>query len=211
MSGHNKILQIYNSRKNILDILGDHLQYDVSEYVGFDINQVDAMYATDQLDMLLQKQDSEYNVTKTYVNYFLKGNLTDSSLRPIIEDLYQLSDTLSSDDTLIVVYDGEPTDSLQSHLDHLFKKDKIFVVVLSIKRLQFNILDHFLVPKMKVLNRFEKDDLFRLYNITNESQMPEISRYDPQALALSVRPGQVCKISRKSPTSMNTEYYRICV
>jgi len=211
MSGHNKILQIYNSRNNILDILGDHLQYDVSEYVGFDINQVDAMNATDQLDMLLQKQDSEYNVTKTYVNYFLKGNLTDSSLRPIIEDLYQLSDTLSSDDTLIVVYDGEPTDSLQSHLDHLFKKDKIFVVVLSIKRLQFNILDHFLVPKMKVLTQFEKDELFRLYNIINESQMPEISRYDPHALALSVRPGQVCKIIRNSPTSMNTDYYRICV
>src|SRR6056300_443791 len=118
MTSHNKILQIYNSRNNILDILGNTLQYNVTEYEGFNINEVDAMFATDQLDMLIGKQDANYNVSKVYVNYFLKGNLTDSSLRPIIEELYQLSDTLSTDDTLIIIYDGEPTDSLQTHLDH---------------------------------------------------------------------------------------------
>lgn len=211
MTSHNKILQIYNSRKNILDILGNTLQYNVTEYEGFNINEVDAMFATDQLDMLIGKQDANYNVSKVYVNYFLKGNLTDSSLRPIIEDLYQLSDTLSTDDTLIIIYDGEPTDSLLTHLDHLFKKEKIFVVVISIKRLQFNILEHFLVPKMKILDKFEQEDLFKQYNITNTSQMPEISRYDPQALVMCMRPGQVGKITRKSPTSMNSTYYRICV
>lgn len=211
MTSHNKILQIYNSRKNILDILGNTLKYNVSEYEGFSINEIDAMYATEQLDMLMEKQDKDLNVSKVYVNYFLKGNLTDSSLRPIVEDLYQLSDTLSTGDTLIVIYDGEPTDSLHSNLDHLFKKDKIFVVVLNIKRLQFNILEHFLVPRMRILNEFEQEDLFKQYNISHPSQLPEISRYDPQALVMCMRPGQVCQITRKSPTSMNSTYYRICV
>jgi DNA-directed RNA polymerase subunit H (RpoH/RPB5) len=183
----------------------------VSEYEGFSINEIDAMYATEQLDMLMEKQDKDLNVSKVYVNYFLKGNLTDSSLRPIVEDLYQLSDTLSTGDTLIVIYDGEPTDSLHSNLDHLFKKDKIFVVVLNIKRLQFNILEHFLVPRMRILNEFEQEDLFKQYNISHPSQLPEISRYDPQALVMCMRPGQVCQITRKSPTSMNSTYYRICV
>ena len=211
MSTHNKVLQIYNSRKHILDILSTKGNYDVSEYEGFSINEIDAMYTTEQLDMLLTKEDKDNNMSKTYVNYFLKGNLTDSSLRPIIEDLYQLSDTLSKNDCLLIVYDGEPTDSLQTHLDHLFKKDGIFVVVINIKRLQFNILDHFLVPHMDILTTIEKEQLFQQYNISDTSQMPEISRYDPQALVMCVRPGEVCKITRKSPTSMNSTYYRICV
>lgn len=211
MTSHNKILQIYNSRKNILDILGNTLKYNVTEYEGFNINEVDAMLASEQLDMLIQKEDKDYNVSKIYVNYFLKGNLTDSSLRPIVEDLFQLSDTLSTKDTLVIVYDGEPTDSLQTHLDHLFKKEKIFVVVISIKRLQFNLLDHFLVPPMRILTEFEREDLFKQYNISSTSQMPEISRYDPQALVMCLRPGQVCEVLRKSPTSINSSYYRICV
>jgi len=211
MTSHNKVLQIFNSRKNILDILGTTLNYVSSDYEGFNINEVDAMYATDQLDMLLQKQDTTTDASKVYVNYFLKGNLTDSSLRPIVEDLFHLSDTLSANDTLIIIYDGEPTDSLQSSLDHLYKKDKIFVVVLNIKRLQFNILDHFLVPSMRILSQTESDNLFQQYNISNPSQMPAISRYDPQALVMCMRPGQVCKITRKSPTSLNSTYYRICV
>lgn len=210
MTSHNKTLQIYNSRKNILNILNIHGDFDVSEYEGFSINEVDAMNSTDQLDMLLTKT-TDNETTKIYINYFLKGNLTDSSLRPIIEDLYQLSDTLTPSDTLMIIYDGEPSDSLQTHLDHLFKKEKIFVVVLNIKRLQFNILEHVLVPKITILKETEKVELFQKYNITSESQVPEISRYDPQALVMCVRPGQVCKITRYSPTSMNTSYYRICV
>ena len=211
MTSHNKILQVFNSRKIILDILGATLQFNVAEYEGFSINEVDSMYATEQLDMLLQKEDANNNVSKVYVNYFLKGNLTDSSLRPIIEDLYTISDTLSANDTLIIIYDGEPTDSLKTHLDHLYKKENQFVVVLNIKRVQFNMLQHFLVPSMRILSEIENEKLFQQYNIANIEQMPAISRYDPQALIMCMRPGQICEITRKSPTSLTSNYYRVCV
>jgi len=213
MSTHNKILQIYNSRKTVLELLGSYNNHEVKDYEGFSINEVDAMYNTDQLDMLITKtnRDTSLGETKTYVKYFLRGNLTDASLRPILEDLYQYSDTLNSKDCLFIVYDGEPTDSFLSHLDHLYKKENIFVVVHNIKRLQFNILKHFLVPAIEIMTDQEKTQLFQQYSITEDAQMPEISRYDPQALAMCVRPGEVCKISRKSPTSLNTTYYRVCV
>jgi len=214
MSTHNKILQVYNSRKYILEILYLHVGYDIKEYDGFSMNEIDAMMATDQLDMLLTNVNYYYKETikrKIYIKYFIKGNLTDSSLRPIVEDLYQLSDTLTTDDCLLIIYDGEPSDSLLVHLDQLYKRDKIFVVVINIKRLQFNILNHMLVPKVDILTEAEKEALFVKYNITNPSQMPEISRYDPQALVICLRPGQVCKFTRKSPTTINSDYYRICV
>ena len=49
------------------------------------------------------------------------------------------------------------------------------------------------------------------YNILEESQFPNISRFDPVAVIVAVRPGQVVEIIRSSPTSLTTKYYRLCV
>ncbi len=49
------------------------------------------------------------------------------------------------------------------------------------------------------------------YNIMNDTQLPEISRFDPVAKAICIRPGEVCEIIRPSKTSIKSTYYRICV
>ena len=49
------------------------------------------------------------------------------------------------------------------------------------------------------------------YNITNDTMIPEISRFDPAALALLMRPKQICKITRSSKTSITSDFYRICI
>ena len=38
-----------------------------------------------------------------------------------------------------------------------------------------------------------------------------INLFDPTALAIGLRPGQVAEINRKSPTALETKYYRLCV
>jgi DNA-directed RNA polymerase subunit H (RpoH/RPB5) len=53
--------------------------------------------------------------------------------------------------------------------------------------------------------------LMTKYKLKNLSQLPEISRFDPVALLIMLRPGQVCEINRKSATSVSTLYYRVCV
>ena len=45
----------------------------------------------------------------------------------------------------------------------------------------------------------------------SDYEYAEISRFDPAALAIGIRPSQVCEIIRKSPTSINSKYWRICV
>ena len=47
--------------------------------------------------------------------------------------------------------------------------------------------------------------------IKDKSQLPEISRFDPQALVIGLRPGDICLIERSSVTAMKTNYYRVCV
>ena len=78
-------------------------------------------------------------------------------------------------------------------------------------RLQFNILDHTLVPNMRILNTKEEDEFMKNHQIKSKSQLPEISRFDPQALVVGLRPGNICHIQRPSITALTTDYYRICV
>ena len=49
------------------------------------------------------------------------------------------------------------------------------------------------------------------YNVIHDSNLPEISRFDPVALLLGMKPGQICKITRNSKTAIHAPYYRVCV
>jgi DNA-directed RNA polymerase subunit H (RpoH/RPB5) len=214
MSSTNRIVQIYNSRKTILDILNTVYNYDVEDYNQFTINEIDAMITNDQLDMLLthkmvegQKKAAPF---KTYIKYYLKPSLNDKIMEPIIEDLFQFSEVLSKEDTLIVIFEGEPNDSIKEYLKTLFIRQRIFVVVHNIMRLQFNILEHSLVPKAEILDEKESEQIKTTYHLELK-HFPEISRFDPQALAICLRPGQVCRFIRSSRTSLQTFYYRVCV
>ena len=64
---------------------------------------------------------------------------------------------------------------------------------------------------MLILDDKEKDELKIKYNLNSYKQLPEISRFDPQALAMSMRPGDIGKIERSSVTSLTYDYYRFCI
>ena len=74
----------------------------------------------------------------------------------------------------------------------------------------YNILENDLVPPHRVLTTGEKKELAKEYNIVIDSQWPEISRFDPVAMAIGLRPGQLTEITRNSPTALETKYYRVC-
>ena len=75
----------------------------------------------------------------------------------------------------------------------------------------FNILNHVLVPPHNILNDEEIAVIKKKYNVMDDSQLPGISRFDAVAMAIGIRPGQICEIIRPSKTSVTSKYYRICV
>lgn len=208
-----RLISIYKSRGTLLEQL-EEKGYDVSEYLRFNINEIDAMLANDQLDMLIKHPE---NKRKVYIKYYFTNKQTTRQIRSatldeIIEDLYTIEEIMTKEDTLIVVIDDEPNDTILAKMRYLYDRDGIFVIIHNIKRLQFNILKHELVPSMRVLTEKETQDFQRKYNLKDLTKdLPEISRFDPQALAVGVRPGQVCKIGRDSATALYYEYYRVCV
>jgi DNA-directed RNA polymerase subunit H (RpoH/RPB5) len=208
MSSNNRILRIYKSRVNILKQLGNQ-GYNVTDYSEFSINEIDTMFSNKQLDMLVTNENTD---KKTYVKYYLDAKqVRPQYLDEIIEDLFLADTVLTKDDTLVIIIDGEPNDTIISKVNYLYDHDGIFVVIHNISRLQFNILEHTLVPPIKILTDGETSQLLGKYNLKDITQLPEISRFDPQALAIALRPGQVCSIERKSVTAMKYDYYRVCV
>ena len=204
----NKILSVYNSRNTLVEILTEK-GYKTDDYSTFSINEVDAMYKNTQLDMLLTHST---NSRKVYIKYYLKAKqIKKPDLDDIIEDLYFIENVLTKEDCLIIVTEDEPNDTIVAKINYLYDHDGIFIVIHNIKRLQYNILKHTLVPKAQILSSAEVDALKQRFNLMSEKQLPEVSRFDPQSLAICLRPGEVCKYDRKSATALSTEYYRVCV
>lgn len=209
------ISQIYQSRKNVLELM-DEQGFDVSGYSKFSVSEINAMKLHNQLDMLLESksktgQENSTNENKVYIRYYLAKTIRPNNIQEMIDDLFVLTETLKKSDTLYIIIKDNVNETLINELKHIWERDGIYIVIESIKCLQFNILKHVLVPKHEVMSESEVVDIMKRYNIRDKSQFPDISRFDPVARAIGLRPGQVCRIIRPSKTAIKTNYYRICV
>jgi DNA-directed RNA polymerase subunit H len=188
--------------------------YNIEDYGNFSVNEVNSMKQNNQLDMLLEKKE-ENPVTKRknkiYIRYYLGKTIRPSNLQEMIDDLFNLEEILKKDDTLFIIIKDEINETLTNELKHIWESDGIFIVIENIKRLQFNILDHELVPEHTILPESEVVNIMKKYNITDKIQFPDISRFDPVARAIGLRPGQLCHIVRPSKTAIEADYYRICI
>ena len=201
---------IYKSRKNILEIM-DRQGYDVFNYSNFSINEVNSMTQCKQLDILIETNKDNINPKKMYIRYYLEKTLSLKIIDEMIDDLFNMEETLKKSDTLMIITKDDMNDTLTSILKHIWEKDKIFIVIQSIKRLQFNILEHSFVPSHRVLNDDEVEIIKKRYNIIDNTMFPDISRFDPVAKNIGIRPGEICEIIRPSKTAVNGYYYRRCV
>jgi len=202
--------RIYKSRKNILEIL--EVSYNIDDYRDFTINEIDIMIKNNQLDMLLTNNTENNSNKKVYVKYFIENQpFKEYVIDDVVEDLFVLEQVLTKEDTLIFIIHEEPSDKIKAKLEYMYSRDGIFIVIHTLDRLQMNILKHILVPNMVILDKKEEDEVKRKYNIKNNSQFPEIGRFDPQALALCMRPGNIGKFTRASSTALTYINYRVCV
>lgn len=211
MASNNLILKLHKSRVNLLRQC-ESLGYNVSEHMDVSNLEVDKLYVNNKLDMIIENNKKN----KIYIKYSFptdkKNNtFTKKDLDNVKDELFDVENTLTKSDILIIVVDDEPNDSLITRMKYLYEQEGVFIVIHNIKRLQYNVLEHSLVPESTILSDDELKELMVKYNIRDLSQIPEVSRFDPQSLAICLRPGQVCKYTRKSVTSLEHEYYRVCV
>jgi DNA-directed RNA polymerase subunit H (RpoH/RPB5) len=217
MQGQNHsslISSVYKARKTILDLM-DKQGYNVDDYSNFSINEVNSMKQNNQLDILLEKKQNDSGdikrKQKIYIRFYLTKMIRPANIQEMIDDLFNLEEVLTKDDTLFIISKDEMNETIISELKHIWEKDGIFIVIENIKRLQFNILQHVLVPEHVIIDDKEVENVMKKYNIKNKMEFPDISRFDPVARVIGLRPGDVCKILRPSKTAIKTEYYRVCL
>ena len=196
---------IYKSRSVLLELM-ETQGYNTADYSGFSVNEVNTMKTNNQLDMILEKEGE--NKSKIYIRYYLAKSLRPANLQEMIDDLFNVEEVLTKNDVLLIVVKDDVNETLVNTLKHIWEQDKIFIIIQNLKRLQFNII---LVPPHRVLNDKEVLAVKTRYNVMNDNQFPDISRFDPVAQAIGIRPGQVCEIIRQSKTAISATYYRICM
>mgnify|MGYP000906265242 FL=1 len=198
---------IYTSRKTLLTQLKEQ-KYDISNYDEFSITEIGTMAQNKQLDFVLEQESTKQ---KVYIKYSIWKTLSHANIHEMIEDLYNLEQILTKNDKLIIVTKLEPNDTLLNTVKQIFALEGIYIILYSLKRLQFNILEHDLVPKHRILSISEKETMKHKYNIINDDQLPTISRFDPVAMAICMKPTDICHILRSSQNAIRGDYFRLCV
>jgi DNA-directed RNA polymerase subunit H (RpoH/RPB5) len=200
-----EVTKSFKARSTILHIL-EHRGYNISPYTGFSISEVHTMFQNEQLDMLINSND---NTKKVYVKFHLKKNLRQNNLYDYVDELF-IGEVLNNADDLIIISPDNPNDTVIKTIREIWSKQQFYITALNILNLQFNILHHNMVPKHKALDDNHKAEIMKKYNVVDDSKFADISRFDPVAIVLGLRPGQLCEITRPSRTAINTTFYRIC-
>ena len=202
-----QIIETHKSRKTMIELL-EAQGYDITQYKDFGINDVNTLFETKQLDMLMSNANKN---KKVYIKYHLAKSLRPVNLYEYVEDLFTLEEVLQKKDDLIVIMKDEPNETIKKTLMDIWEQDGIYIIVINIKRLQYNIMNHQLVPPHKVLSEEEKGEVKKRYNISIDTQIPDISRFSPVSQVIGIRPGEFCQILRPSKTSIKSEFYRVCM
>lgn len=212
MSGLNQeyglISKLYKSRKNLLNQL-ETIGFNVEDYNNSSINEINVLYQQNKQDMLLKGSDG----ASLYINYSVDKALRPQNIHDLVEDLYHLENVLTpnSNDYLIIVAKDSANETLTNLLIQLYANEKILVNIISLSELQFNIMEHTLVPKHTKLTSEETSQVKKEYNISEKSQFPKISRFELITRIIGMKPDSVCKIIRPSPTAITSTMYRICI
>jgi DNA-directed RNA polymerase subunit H (RpoH/RPB5) len=207
------VAELFQARNCLMEQL-ETRGYDVQEYKSFSMTQVASMMANKQLDLLLSDQTGKRIFIK-----FVEGR---PDINTIVDDLFKPTFTDSSDqptppilqtshDLMIITHDPVANDTMLELIGQLWDYRNIYVSLISIPQLKFNILKHSYVPKYELLGDKEVEGVMKKFGATSTHQFAELGRHDPVAIVLGIRPGQMVKILRSSTTALLEEDYRVCV
>jgi len=75
---------------------------------------------------------------------------------------------------------------------------------------ELNVFQHELVPKHVLLKKRDAEEILRRYHV-RPHQFPYIKASDPACEAIDAKPGDLVKITRRSPTAGEAVAYRYVI
>lgn len=81
---------------------------------------------------------------------------------------------------------------------------------MSVEKKVIKVTNHIFQPKHEILSKEDAEKILKKFNVKT-NQLPYIMSNDKGLEDLDVRPGDIIKITRKSPTAGESVYYRYVV
>ena len=129
-----QVQKIFKSRLNIAEIMEKN-NYDVTDYKGCDLAQVNTMINTKQLDMLIKKNTDESEATgskKALIKYHYTKTLRQNNIYEYIEEYFKIDNTLEKSDVLIIIIKDEPNDTMHKLLTNIWEQEGYYIIVYNI-------------------------------------------------------------------------------
>lgn len=126
----------------------------------------------------------------------------------LIEVRKSLETQETDTDVVILIVYNKPTTAAHKSINELKRDIQIF----TLGELQYNVTEHVLVPLHEPI-RSELDirEILRRYQIPDRYKMPLIPSNDPVARYLALKPGQIVRVTRPSPSCGVYVSYRCCM
>ncbi len=128
-----------------------------------------------------------------------------------VREYYNLTRVAGVDTVIIIWGTQKPSSFAQQAIKDLNQDNgRIWVEQFLESRLEFNVMEHELVPPHTKLTPEEKEKVLASYRL-KENDLPKIQETDPVACYLGLRVGDVVKIVRKSESAGRHTTYRITI
>ena len=204
--------RLYKAFVNIVELLSMQ-NYDTESKMNCSIHEIEEMYQNECINSLYHKKDDSNS--KIYVFFSLETNLREGGFEEILDHVYIEEHFIENEDVLVIIIKEELNDTMQETIRKKQKfewlKNNRLIILFSLPRLQINILKHEMVPNHSIIKDVVVDEIKLRFNITDDTKFPEISRFDPVAQSIFMKPGQICRIERMSKTAIRSNYYRCCL
>ena len=196
------IEKLFRARTTVLEMFRDR-GYSLSDELFIDSkDSFKKLFYSKNLDFRVDSEGKPPVFVKWMLNFKIKPNMIKETIDNIREEGFQLN----SPGKIILITKAKPN----TNISKIFK-DKEFrgTELFWLNTMIFNITKHVLVPKHTKISEDDIRKLLAELYIQNKFHLPVMLKSDPITRYLDLSSGDVCKITRYSPTSGEYFSYRV--
>jgi DNA-directed RNA polymerase I, II, and III subunit RPABC1 len=196
------IEKLYRARTTVLEMFRDR-GYSLSDELFIDSkDSFKKLFYSKNLDFRVDSEGKPPVFVKWMLNFKIKPNMIKETIDNIREEGFQVN----SPGKIILITKAKPN----TNISKIFK-DKEFrgTELFWLNTMIFNITKHILVPKHTKISEDDIRKLLAELYIQNKFHLPIMLKSDPITRYLDLSSGDVCKITRYSPTSGEYFSYRV--
>jgi len=199
--------KMYNARITACEMLRDRGYIIDEDNIYISSAEYNMKRMNDDLNIYTHHKDDPNN--KMYLKFIThRKRINDSDLKKetqlISIDTNHGSEYMGIPNIIFIVQEKSSSNVAVNIGIDKFENVEVFVI----NKLQINPTKHDLVPKHELVPKNKEDEVLTLFNCTKKDLPKILSSVDPIAKYYGMKPGNICKITRKSEQTGAQIFYR---